>query len=342
MNSCELPSGCSSGESAPLVSVIIPTYNRASYLAEAVDSCLAQTWSALEVIIVDDGSEDGTEALASGMLGTKWPVERVRYVRQTNAGASAARNHGLRLANGRYVQFLDSDDLLDATKLSKQVSLLEQAGSRQVPCCYCLGTMGASHSAAAPKTDIGLTGLASGREIVSALASKVVHGLQTSAPLWRREFLARHDGWREDISLGDDLEYHVRLLANVVTVHFVNERLFFVREHSGPRLSTGALSAASLASSLRTRRAVQAVLRDAGLWHAGTACQFLGAIRTLYANAMQAEDEATVRDIEGWVLEIVGPPWRNPSFVLMIAVRRVFGRRVLLGAHLFFKKLRTG
>ena len=325
-----------------LVSVIIPTYNRKALLLESVNSCLGQTWKNVEVIIVDDGSEDGTEALVSEMLASKWSVERVHYVRQRNAGASAARNYGLRLAKGRYIQFLDSDDILDATKLSKQVSLLEQVESREVPCCYCLGTMGASYGSAAPKTDIGLTGLWSGREIVNALASKIVHGLPTPAPLWRMEFLARHDGWREDIALGDDLEYHVRLLANVGTVQFVKEPLFFIREHSGPRLSTGELSASALASILRTRRAVHAALRDAGLWQAKTERHFLGAIRTLYANAMQSHDEATVRHIEDWVLEISGPPWRNPSFALMIAVRRVFGRHVLLSAHRFFKHLRIG
>jgi len=87
------------------VSVIIPTYNRRELVQRALRSVLAQTRRVDEVIVVDDGSTDGTgEALAAAF------GDRIVYLRQSNAGVSAARNRGLALARGRYLALLDSDD----------------------------------------------------------------------------------------------------------------------------------------------------------------------------------------------------------------------------------------
>ena len=95
----------------PLVSVVIPTYNRAAYLAEAIDSVLNQRYRRLELIVVDDGSTDDTPAVAARYAGA------IRYVWQPNSERGAARNHGLRLAQGEFIAFLDSDDLWTPDKL---------------------------------------------------------------------------------------------------------------------------------------------------------------------------------------------------------------------------------
>lgn len=99
------------------VSVIIPTYNHARYLREAIDSALAQTHPAVEVIVVDDGSTDGTPGILSDY------GRRIRAIRQTNAGVAAARNTGLAAAMGAYVAFLDSDDIWASDKLEQQLAL---------------------------------------------------------------------------------------------------------------------------------------------------------------------------------------------------------------------------
>lgn len=88
----------------PRFSVIIPAYNSAATLARAIDSVLAQNYPAQEIIVVDDGSTDGTNDIA-GHYGDK-----LRYVRQGNAGVSSARNHGARIAKGDWLSFLDADD----------------------------------------------------------------------------------------------------------------------------------------------------------------------------------------------------------------------------------------
>jgi len=109
----------------PRVSVIVPTYNRADWLADTVRSALSQTHPPLEVIVVDDGSTDDTEAVARG-LGGGGPV---RYVRQVNGGVGAARNAGARLATGDLLAFLDCEDLWEPTKLAAQIAALSRCAA---------------------------------------------------------------------------------------------------------------------------------------------------------------------------------------------------------------------
>jgi len=103
----------------PLVSVVIPAYNAAKYLAESVASVLAQTYGPFEILVCDDGSTDGTAEVAKNF------GPPVRYFRQENKGPAAARNLGLRNAAGKYIAFLDADDLWHPRKLELQIALME-------------------------------------------------------------------------------------------------------------------------------------------------------------------------------------------------------------------------
>lgn len=102
-----------------LVSVIIPTYNRSALLQEAVASVLAQTYSSLEIVVVDDGSHDDTAQVIANFSDA-----RIAYYYQENAGRSAARNLGLQFARGEFIGFLDDDDLYLPEKLAHQVAYL--------------------------------------------------------------------------------------------------------------------------------------------------------------------------------------------------------------------------
>ncbi|MDX1252625.1 MAG: glycosyltransferase family 2 protein [Gammaproteobacteria bacterium] len=103
------------------VSVIIPCYKQAAFLPQAIDSVLDQTLRELECIVVNDGSPDNTRDVVADYLLRD---NRVRYVEQTNRGVSSARNQGLAEARGRYIQFLDADDLIGTEKLQVQTELL--------------------------------------------------------------------------------------------------------------------------------------------------------------------------------------------------------------------------
>jgi len=99
-------------KATPFFSVIIPTYNRKDFLSIAIDSVLQQTFDDFELLIVDDGSGDGTRKLIKGITDN-----RLRYVRQQHKGVSAARNKGIRQARGKFICFLDSDDRFRRQKL---------------------------------------------------------------------------------------------------------------------------------------------------------------------------------------------------------------------------------
>jgi len=106
----------SPGAGDPLVSCIVPTYNTERYIEEALDSILAQTYRPLELVVIDDGSTDGTKVRVE-KYGTQ-----VRYSWMANSGPAAARNAGLREARGQMIAFLDSDDLWHPEKLERQMA----------------------------------------------------------------------------------------------------------------------------------------------------------------------------------------------------------------------------
>jgi glycosyltransferase involved in cell wall biosynthesis len=107
----------------PLVSVIIPTYNRAYCICRTIDSVLAQTYRAIEVVIVDDGSTDATADVIRAHYGQD---PRIRYHYRRNGGVSAARNTGMSVARGEYIALLDSDDLWEPWKLELQIAAFRQ------------------------------------------------------------------------------------------------------------------------------------------------------------------------------------------------------------------------
>ena len=115
---------------SPIVSVIIPTYNRAEVIERALDSVLAQTYQDYEIIVIDDASTDQTCAVVEA-----YDDPRIRLIRShANGGAGAARNAGIVQAQGEYIAFLDSDDEWLAQKLAKQVSLMERLSEEWALC----------------------------------------------------------------------------------------------------------------------------------------------------------------------------------------------------------------
>ena len=117
----------------PLVSVIIPAYNAEKFIGDTLKSVLTQTYSALEIIVVNDGSADNTENAVKA-----FDDPRIKYIAQSNRGCSGAKNTGLLACSGAYIQYLDADDLLSPDKIGEQVAALE-ARPGSVAVCRTVG-----------------------------------------------------------------------------------------------------------------------------------------------------------------------------------------------------------
>src|SRR2546428_514370 len=108
------------GNKTPLISIIIPTYNSGRFVAQAVQSVLKQTYRCYEILVVDDGSTDETKDVLSKFGNC------IKYIYQENRGPSAARNVGIKVARGKYVCFLDADDMWVPNKLKVQLAFIER------------------------------------------------------------------------------------------------------------------------------------------------------------------------------------------------------------------------
>ena len=190
----------------PLVSVIIPAYNRAHTVGRSVDSVLYQTYRPLEVIVVDDGSTDGTAA-ALDVFGN-----RIIVISQPNGGPSSARNHGVANSKGEFIAFLDSDDTWSPEKLERQVRLMVSAGP-QVPCCVCNArcmvdglSVGTSFEIAEVNCDLAVGYWMNPAELISTrflLFNQVV--------VIRREAFVEVGGFKEHMRLLEDHDLAFRL-----------------------------------------------------------------------------------------------------------------------------------
>lgn len=105
----------------PLISVVVPSYNSAAFIAETIESILNQTHKKIEIIIVDDGSIDNTQAVIESLYGLD---SRISYLKIENGGSPAARNVGIKLAKGQYIAAVDADDIWPEYKLADQLSLI--------------------------------------------------------------------------------------------------------------------------------------------------------------------------------------------------------------------------
>lgn len=189
---------------SPLVSIIVPCFNAAPWLAETLASALAQDHPAIEVVVVDDGSTDGSLALAR-----QFERRGVRVHAQSNRGASAARNTGLNLAQGEFIQFLDADDLLTPDKISGQVSLLQNRGRDAVASCR-WGRFTTDARTAQLVDDAVFRDLTAWEYLCLHTAeAKMMHPAAWLVP---RAMAEKAGPWDERLTLNDDGEYFCRVV----------------------------------------------------------------------------------------------------------------------------------
>jgi glycosyltransferase involved in cell wall biosynthesis len=214
----------------PLVSILIPAYNAQEWIAETIQSAIAQTWGRQEVIIVDDGSTDQTLAVAR-----RYASKNVLVVAQENQGAAAARNHAFSLCRGDYIQWLDADDLLSANKIAEQMALSERfQNSRTL-----LSSGWGCFLYRASRVKSSPTPLWCDLSPIEWLLRKLGQQLymQTACWLVSRELTEAAGPWDIRLSNDDDGEYFCRVILASDGIRFVPEGRVFYRVSPSSRLS---------------------------------------------------------------------------------------------------------
>jgi glycosyltransferase involved in cell wall biosynthesis len=204
----------------PTVSVLIPAFNAADYLAEALESVLGQTWPATEIIVVDDGSTDRTADVAHRFVS-----RGVRVLVQRNCGASAARNVAFAASSGDYIQYLDADDVLDHRKIEVQVSRL-QAASKGTIASGAWGRFTKDPATATFRQNRLYQDLSPVEFLSTAWNQRLM--MQPGAWLVPRSVAERAGRWNTRLTVNDDGEYFARVvLASDQVVHCGDARVFY-------------------------------------------------------------------------------------------------------------------
>jgi glycosyltransferase involved in cell wall biosynthesis len=206
----------------PLVSILIPAYNSEEWIADTLQSAIAQTWQRKEIIVVDDGSRDRTAELAR-----RFASEEVAVVSTRNQGASAARNHALQLSKGDYIQWLDADDLLAPDKIERQLAALQDSDSRRV----LLSSPWAYFNYRTRRAHFVPTSLWHDLSPIEWLLLKMSENLhmQTATWLTSRELAEAAGPWDTRLMSDDDGEYYCRVLLASEGTRFVPEAKVFYR-----------------------------------------------------------------------------------------------------------------
>lgn len=197
---------------SPLVSVIIPCYNQGLYIEETLMSVFCQTFQNIEIIVIDDGSND---LLTKDKLSKISADSRVKYLSIENRGVSAARNFAINISLGDYIFPLDADDLISETYIEKAVSILEK--DKSIDLVYCRAIYFGERFGEIDLGDYDLKSMLCKNQIFNSV-------------LLRKENIIAIDGYDENFKLGwEDWDFYLRYITDTSQVYKINEILFKYR-----------------------------------------------------------------------------------------------------------------
>ena len=233
-----------------LVSVIIPTYNAGQHLAETLTSVLNQTYNKLEIIIIDDGSEDNTPEIVNDFK------EEVIFYQQANGGACKARNKGFELSSGNFIQFLDADDLLSLNKIEDQIMELEQN-----PNFIANGRWGRFFTENPYAEDIQWGphySLQKDLYPVEWLSQN--HMSQTACWLTPRHLVEAAGPWDESLTQNQDGEFFTRVVAKAAKVLYTPNSRVYYRSNQAGTVSKNAQKRDNIESRYKTCESFESVI----------------------------------------------------------------------------------
>ena len=233
-------------DSGPLLSVIIPVYKAEAYLRDTLDSILTRDAPDMEILCVNDGSPDGSAAILSEYAQTD---PRIRVIDQPNGGTGSARNHGVREAAGKYLYFMDCDDLLEPGALAQAAASMEARDLEYL--CFNAEAFGEDPESAAVAAEKNLNyfrrNLDEGRVFTGQALMKAIiddPDSRFSAPVWqcmiRRDFFLEHRLWFSETILNEDEPWTFAVLMKVKRAGCLNRKLYRYRIHKGSIMGTPA------------------------------------------------------------------------------------------------------
>ncbi len=196
----------------PLVSVIIPCYNQGLYIEETLNSVFSQTYNNIEIIVINDGSDD---LLTTDKLFKLSSDSRIKILHIENKGVSAARNFAINISLGDYIFPLDADDLISETYIEKALSILEE--DKSIDLVYCRAVYFGERSGEIDLGDYDLKSMLCRNQIINSV-------------LLRKNKIIAIDGYDENFKLGwEDWDFYLRYIKDISQVHKINEILFKYR-----------------------------------------------------------------------------------------------------------------
>jgi glycosyltransferase involved in cell wall biosynthesis len=239
----------------PLVSIIIPAFNSQQWIGDTLRSAIGQSWKRKEIIVIDDGSTDQTLVVAR-----QFQSGYVRVVAQSNRGAAAARNTGMSLSQGDYIQWLDADDLLGPDKIARQMEVLQEHRSKRTLLSSAWGRFIYRYSHA----KFSRTALWNDLSPVEWLLHKMGSNLfmQTATWLVSRELTEAAGPWDTTMLSDDDGEYFCRVLQQSDGVQFMPESRVYYRKLGSGGLSYIGLSGKKVEAHWRSMKLHIACLRS--------------------------------------------------------------------------------
>jgi glycosyltransferase involved in cell wall biosynthesis len=205
------------------VSVIIPAYNAERYICDAIKSALSQSYSDLEVLVIDDGSKDGTAAL----VAQRFP--QVRLISKVNGGASSARNLGCQMAKGEFLAFLDADDEWHTGKIAAQLALMKAYPQAQL----CRTALTEDSVQDAPPIPVGADGLPVHTRYTAFKESFFHPFFATSTVMVRRSAFDKVGGFDVGLKVAEDIDFYLRVLVDAPVVPMVSAQAIHKRPVKG-------------------------------------------------------------------------------------------------------------
>ncbi|WP_281228098.1 glycosyltransferase family 2 protein [Flavobacterium aquiphilum] len=220
-----------------LISIIIPTYNRAHLIGETLDSILAQTYTNWECIVVDDGSTDDTAGVLISYIERDSRFKFFRRADDRTKGASSCRNIGFELSQGEYIQYLDSDDIISANKLEVQLEVL--LGESETTCAICKwGVFDKYAAESIVKENMPYyKNWVSIKDFFNVLGEYGLY-VPIHSYLISRNLVANAGKWNEDLCINDDGEFFTRLLLKITKIVYVEKAIVFYRKNNENGLSS--------------------------------------------------------------------------------------------------------